>query len=407
MRRLSEKDQVLLAAHGLKKSYEEIQEEIKNAKRKNEHSNLAKAELQLISLQLGLQLKKYAVTKKQTRSTKKQDEAITLKKYVDEMIGVITDTNKSVVNCDKRLPKPHYTANSQLLKIRGEVKQIRDRVQKTELVQRKKVFAEKRIVKKDRSTATHTQKLAELLAELKVREMDYVIRISKGQEYKGFFKKALGTSATEKLVVTRELIKLTERALASNESINAVSFEYQDAKNGGLGKLVRTLQAVINEISDAARQKATISVKSAPNYLTASSSGQASIAGNDEGATTSVNCQPSSQQASRRATPIRHCDSQFFNEVERITFEELLNKIQAGEKQFSNLTVTGLVPEKVSPNAMQGVGLHNVDFTGVDNLHQDPYHGLLRQMATGWNVKFSGEAEDALRSETETVELDW
>ncbi|HLB56211.1 MAG TPA: hypothetical protein VJK30_02635 [Coxiellaceae bacterium] len=114
---------------------------------------------------------------------------------------------------------PKITVSGELLDIcknvktiRNEWQQIQKKIKKGELniaeiklekISSHTIFNENRL----------TDKLNKLLADLEVREINYVVRINKGQEHRGFAKKTKIKSATEKLFATKKMIQEAKRLL--------------------------------------------------------------------------------------------------------------------------------------------------------------------------------------------------
>lgn len=103
-------------------------------------------------------------------------------------------------------PRPKHTFGSELIKIHDDFKEIVRDITKQELDDaRQEKEKMQKLLKKNKSDVN---KLNVILADLKIREIEYARRVAVGDLYSiTFFSKEFGVSAKDKLTATRDLIK--------------------------------------------------------------------------------------------------------------------------------------------------------------------------------------------------------
>ena len=197
----------------------------------------------------------YGLRYKNTASHK-QDEARQLINYTQQMLD--NDGNFNI-GFNTRLPRLVYTLGSELRNIRSEIKKIRDAEYRFALLERKRAHTTAvTLLKKSQSDfspnkdamrALYQAQLNTMLAELRVKEVQYAMRIEKGREYRGIVSQATHYSATEKQKTVRRMIEKVQAMQASLETMSALKEIALDgvddaAKNGSLGKINDALGAL-------------------------------------------------------------------------------------------------------------------------------------------------------------------
>jgi hypothetical protein len=331
-----------------------------------------------------------------------------------------------------RLPKPHYTPNSQLRNIRNHIKIIRDDIQKSELQKRKAALATAASI----IDKTTNQKFDHLLAALRVREATYVRRVSQGKEYEGF-KTKNAISATEKLAATREMIAFVRQA-KDNFSKQAIITEVTDntfskaATTGTLGKIASEVTKTINAIIEKENDRRRIAALTPNNNAT-----EQPTTFNETSSITPViprepsngNFGPGSPRlfteapvntprpqtpvnTPRPQTPVNTPRPQTPDNTPRPqapdktthTFSEFLRLIRDNKeenKTLSNLKVVGDMRDNITGedrSTIEEIHLDNIDFRDVNNLHEhvDLLKSLNLARTGSGTVHFSDAANTVL-----------